>query len=241
MPIGTVHKQAAMDTYVYEVRFLDGQTKELAGNTITKALYAQCNPDGNQYIMLDAIVDYRKNPDVAISWNDQVKIVTGKRVVACSTHGWELYCEWKDSSTSWQKLSDLKESHPLKVAEFALAAGIFNEPAFNWWVTWVLKKCDWIISLFEIELSKTVDEAYAINKDSGTTFWWNAIELEMKNVWVIFDVLLDGVVPPLDHQYMKCHMIFDINMEDFCCKAQLVAGGHITKAAATLTYASIVS
>eukprot|EP00804_Cyclotella_cryptica_P024180 CCRYP_019500-RA/>CCRYP_019500-RA protein AED:0.46 eAED:0.46 QI:0/-1/0/1/-1/1/1/0/83 len=30
-------------------------------------------------------------------------------------------------------------------------------------------------------------------------------------------------------------------MEDFCRKARLVAGGHVTKAPATLTYASVVS
>jgi hypothetical protein len=36
-------------------------------------------------------------------------------------------------------------------------------------------------------------------------------------------------------------MIFHVKMEDFCCKARLVAGGHVTKAPATLTYASVVS
>ena len=36
-------------------------------------------------------------------------------------------------------------------------------------------------------------------------------------------------------------MIFDIKMEDFCHKARLVAGGHLTKAPATITYASVVS
>ncbi len=36
-------------------------------------------------------------------------------------------------------------------------------------------------------------------------------------------------------------MIFDIKMEDFRRKARLVAGGHMTKAPATITYASIVS
>ena len=142
MPVGTAHKQPAMETCVYEVHFLGGHTKELATNTIAEALYAQSDPDGNQYVMLDAIVDFRKNPNVAISPNDQVKIVNGKKVVSCSTCGWELCCEWKNSSTSWQKLSDLKESQPLQVAEFTLAAGIANEPAFNWWVSWVLKKRD---------------------------------------------------------------------------------------------------
>ena len=32
---------------------------------------------------------------------------------------------------------------------------------------------------------------------------------------------------------------FDIKMEDFRRKARLVAGGHVTKAPATITYASV--
>ena len=36
-------------------------------------------------------------------------------------------------------------------------------------------------------------------------------------------------------------MIFDIKMEDFCRKTQLVAGGHMTYALKTITYASVVS
>ncbi len=87
MPVGTAHKQPAIDTRVYEVRFPDGRTEELAANTITAALYAQCDPDGNQYVLLDAIVDYQRDPDVAVRRNDQVKIVNGKKIVSHSTHG----------------------------------------------------------------------------------------------------------------------------------------------------------
>ena len=36
-------------------------------------------------------------------------------------------------------------------------------------------------------------------------------------------------------------MVFNIKMEDFRHKAGLVAGGHMTKAPATITYASVVS
>ncbi|KAL7475810.1 LOW QUALITY PROTEIN: hypothetical protein ACHAW6_001710, partial [Cyclotella cf. meneghiniana] len=242
-----------MDTFVNEVHFPDGRTKELAANTIAKALYAQCDPDENQYVMLDAIVDFRKDPDVAISQTIRSRSLI--KVVSHSTCHWELCCEWKDGTTSWQKFSDLKELHPLQVAEFALAAGIANEPAFNWWVSWILKKRDRIISLvkrrsaryhkrthkFGIELPKTVEEAYKIDKATGTTLWRDAIELEMKNVCVAFDVLPYGVMPPSDHEYIKCHMIFDVKMEDFCSKAQLIAGGHKAKAPATLTYARVMS
>ena len=86
-----------------------------------------------------------------------------------------------------------------------------------------------------------VDEAYIIDAATGTSFWHDAIEKEMKNVRVAFDVLQDGMVPPPDHQYMRCHIIFDAKMEDFCHKARLVAGGHMIKTPAMLTYANVVS
>ena len=40
---------------------------------------------------------------------------------------------------------------------------------------------------------------------------------------------------------MNCHMVFDVKMEDFRRKARLVAGGHMTEAPPTVTYASVVS
>ena len=60
-------------------------------------------------------------------------------------------------------------------------------------------------------------------------------------MFIAFDILLDGAAPPPDHQFICCHMIFDVKMEDFRCKAWLLAGGHATKALATITYASIMS
>ena len=59
--------------------------------------------------MLEAAVHYQKNPNVAVSCNNQVKVVDGKKVVSHSILSWELCCEWKVGSTTWQKLSDLKE------------------------------------------------------------------------------------------------------------------------------------
>eukprot|EP00804_Cyclotella_cryptica_P001262 CCRYP_012757-RA/>CCRYP_012757-RA protein AED:0.45 eAED:0.45 QI:0/-1/0/1/-1/1/1/0/166 len=166
---------------------------------------------------------------MAVARDDQVLIIDGKKIIKRSTCSWELCCEWKGGSTSWQKLLDLKESHPLQVAKFAFAVQIADEPAFNWWVSWVLKKRDRIISLdkcrsaryynrthkYGIEIPKSVEEAYAIDKATGTTFWCYAIEKEMTNVHVAFDILADGAAPPPDHQFICCHMIFDVKMEDF--------------------------
>ncbi|KAL7476069.1 LOW QUALITY PROTEIN: hypothetical protein ACHAW6_001950 [Cyclotella cf. meneghiniana] len=148
VPVGTAYKQPTMDTHVYEVHFPDGRTKELALDTIVETLYAQCDSDGNQYVMLDTIVDYRKNPNVAY-----LGMITSRLLMvrSCSIKGWEVYCDGKDGNTSWQKLSDLKESHPLQVTEFALAAGILDEPASNWCMTCILMKRDWIVYLVKCQ------------------------------------------------------------------------------------------
>jgi hypothetical protein len=94
---------------------------------------------------------------------------------------------------------------------------------------------------FGIELPKTVKEALELDKKNGNTFWADAIAKEMKDVRVAFKILLDGQSVPIGYQKIPCHMIFDIKMEDFQCKARLVAGGHMTKAPATIPYASVVS
>ena len=40
---------------------------------------------------------------------------------------------------------------------------------------------------------------------------------------------------------MQCHLVLNIKLEEFRQKARLVAGGHVTKALATILYASVVS
>ena len=57
----------------------------------------------------------------------------GQRRPKVTTRGWELLVLWKDGLMSWVKLKDLKESHPVEVAEYAKAHGIDDKPAFIWW------------------------------------------------------------------------------------------------------------
>jgi hypothetical protein len=88
---------------------------------------------------------------------------------------------------------------------------------------------------------KTVKEALALDCKNGNTLWVDAIANEMKEVRIAFNILPDGCSAPIGYQKIPCHMIFDVKMEDFRQKARLVAGGHLTQAPATITYASVVS
>lgn len=251
---GRANANPILDTRTYEVEFADGEINELTANIIATSMYSQCDEGGNEYMLLDSFVDIRKTAD-ALSLKEQEITVGGRKSKRHSTAGWDICCQWFDGSTTWERLKDLKESHPIQTAEYAVCQGVDHEPAFNYWVPHVLKYRERIISLvrqrnarylkkthkFGIEVPKSVEDALAIDKRNGNTLWQDAIAKEMKNVRVAFNILPDGSRAPVGHQKIRCHMIFDVKMEDFRRKARLVAGGHTTEAPATMTYASVVS
>ena len=63
----------------------------------------------------------------------------------------------------------------------------------------------------------------------------------MAKVRVAFKIVDDDYIILPRYQVIRCHLIFDLKIEDFRRKARLVAGGHMTKAPASLTYSSVVS
>ena len=63
----------------------------------------------------------------------------------------------------------------------------------------------------------------------------------MTNVKVVFKILDNDKSVLRNHHFFKCHMIFDVKMENFRQKARLVAVGNTKKAPATVTYAIVVS
>eukprot|EP00804_Cyclotella_cryptica_P009101 CCRYP_003177-RA/>CCRYP_003177-RA protein AED:0.23 eAED:0.23 QI:0/0/0/1/1/1/2/0/629 len=231
-PIGRANNNPILDTRQYEVQFADGEVTELTANVIAEVMFAQCDEDGNEYVLFDSFVDFQKD-GTALSMADQKVVVKGRPFLRRTTVGWQFCCQWKDGSTSWEKLSDLKESHPVQAAEYAVAQGIDREPAFNWWVPHVLKKRDSIIAQVKhrsarylkrthkwgLEVPQLVDDALAIDKRNGNTLWADAIAKEMKNVRVAFKILENGEKTPPGFQFIRCHMIFDIKMEDFRRKA----------------------
>jgi hypothetical protein len=130
---------------------------------------------------------------------------------------------------------------------------LINEPAFRWWVPFVLKKRERILKKkvktkywsvthkYGLELPKSVAQAMAINKKTGTDFWRKAIEKEIRNVFPAFDFIEDdnAKVPP-GYEFVETYFVFDIKM-DLSRKARLVARGNMTEATKEQTFASVVS
>ena len=60
-PIGRSNQNPILDTCLYDVDFPVGEMTELAANIIAESIYTQCDVEGNEYFLLEAFVDHRKN------------------------------------------------------------------------------------------------------------------------------------------------------------------------------------
>ena len=258
--VGRAHTNPLFDTREYVIEFTDGSTDTYLANVIAENMFAQVDDEGNQYLLLEEVSNHRKDSS-AVSIADGFVIgKSGNRVPKVTTRGWELLVQWKDGSSDWVKLKDIKDSYPIEVAEYAVANRIADEPAFNWWAKTVLRKRNRIISKlkarywrtthkFGIEVPKTVPDALAIDERTGTDFWRKAIDKEMSKVKVAWRTHENGtpeearegkVANLIGYQEIKCHLIFDVKM-DFTRKARFVAGGHTTEAPGSITYSSVVT
>ncbi len=61
-PIGRSHDNPIFDTSIYMVGFPDGHVEEFSTNMIAECLYSQVDQEGNQYLLMDEIVDHNQPP-----------------------------------------------------------------------------------------------------------------------------------------------------------------------------------
>jgi len=130
----------------------------------------------------------------------------------------------------------MKEAQPVEVAEFAKARGIDKEPAFAWWVPYKLRKRDIILSAvkrrvrqtkqkYGIELPTSIKHAKDLDKKNGNTLWVDALDKEMFNNGVAFEILEEGIKAPPGWRKVTGHLVWDVKM-DFTRKARWVLDGH---------------
>ena len=58
-PVGRESKNPILDTRVYEVQFPEGSLADYGANIIAENMLSQCDIDGNQYNILDKIIDHK--------------------------------------------------------------------------------------------------------------------------------------------------------------------------------------
>ena len=120
-------------------------------------------------------------------------------------------------------LKRLKESNPLEVEEFATATDIADEAAFCWQIPCTLRRRERIIATvnklvkrtsqkYSVEVPTAIEHAYRIDRVNKNTFWRDAINKEMTNLTVAFDILREGQSPSPGYTKASGHIIFDFRM-----------------------------
>ena len=248
---GTHNENPYLNTLSYDVQFPDGEVREYAANVISENMYAQVDANGFMHTMLDAIIDHKTDGHAVEKADMYITTKSGQRRIRNTTIGWKLLVLWKDGSEEWIPLKLMKESNPIEVAEYATSRGIEEEPAFKWWVPFTLRKRDRIIASvnsrvrkvshkYGIELPTSVEHAFKLDSKNGNSIWRDAINKEMDNLKVAFDILHDGREPPVQYKKASGHMVFDIRMT-LERKARWVKDGHRTPEPDNSTYAGVVS
>ena len=250
-PIGSSNLNPLLDSREYLVCFEDGTEETYTANLIAECLYSQIDDEGRRLQVMQEIVDLEKKNSALREEDAYYSTKSGPKPKR-TTKGWRLLVEWKDGSSSWVPLADLKDAYPIQIADYAVANNLTSEPAFRWWVPFVLKKRERILKKvkskywstshkYGLELPKSVAQALAIDKRTGTDFWRKAIEKEIRNVFPAFEFMEDedAKVPP-GYEFVETYFVFDIKM-DLTRKARLVARGNMTEATKEQTFASVVS
>ena len=197
-PIGRASNTPMLDTRRYEVEFLDGEIVVYTANIIAENLLPQGDKEGHCQMMIYEIV-YHQVMVEAIPKNEGTFITRSviKRKKR-KTRGCEICVQWKDGSANWIALKDLKDSYPVDLSDYAVINNIQDEPAFAWWVPYVLNKRKRIIAKlsskywgnthkYGIRITQSMKKAKEINEENGNTLWIDAIRLEMKNVHIAFE------------------------------------------------------
>ena len=182
-----------LNSILYDVDFGDGAIKQYTANTIAQNIHSMVDKDGRAQLVLDSIMDHAKD-DRAIDKADKY-IITGKgrKRLRKTTIGWKILVRWKDGREQWVLLKLMKYNYPVEMAEYAKGNQIDDEPAFQWWVSYTLKKRDTIISVVKarmrnnlikycIKVSRSMREAKLFDEDNENTAWQDEIDLEMATI-----------------------------------------------------------
>ena len=201
--LGTYDPNQIRNSIIYDVEFPDGEIRPYSANIIVDNMYSQVEAKGHSRSLMESIVDDKEDVNTLLMDNKHVLTRSGQRQMRKTTVGWKLLVQFWDGSKQWMSLKVLKETNPIEVPKFAVARGIDDQSVFHWWVPCTLCKCDRIISEinarvkctshnYGIEAPKTIDEARNLEKLNNDTYWEGAIQLEMTNMKVAFEILEDG-------------------------------------------------
>lgn len=148
--VGTYNNNPLLNTRIYLAEFPDGHVMEYSANVIAEAMYDGVNNEGIETLLFDQIIGHEQDrtaitiQEAKIIKENEKENKEVQRSNNChllfTTKGWRICISWKDGSTSWHTLADIKNSYPIQLAEYAIQNKLQDYPAFSWWVKPTLKR-----------------------------------------------------------------------------------------------------
>ncbi len=166
-----------LHSLLYECKLDDGTVKEYAANTITSNIFIESDEDGFLSSIFYHIVGHKSSGE-AVKMADKYFLTSnGTKRMHQRMQGWKFLVKWSNGSRQWINLKLLKESNPVQAAEYATSRNIAEEPAFAWWVPYILRKRDAIVKAVNSHVCRT-SHKYGIDLPTSVK---HAIDIDHKN------------------------------------------------------------
>ena len=144
----------------------------------------------------------------------------------------------------------MKENYPVEIVEYAKGNHINDQPAFQWWVSYTLKKKDVIISAvkammrnnqikYGLNVPRNMREVKLFDQANFNNAWQDVTNLETATIMLAID-LIEGNRPLPGYTKSSGYLLFDIKM-DFILKARWVKDGHLSPDPIESNFAGVVS
>jgi hypothetical protein len=101
------------------VEYPDGHKASLTANAIAESMFAQFNDKCNRHVLFEEIIGHRTDGTEVKRQNAFLTTCSGNKRRKETTKGWEILIQWKDGSTTWVSMKDIKDSYPVQLAEYA--------------------------------------------------------------------------------------------------------------------------
>ncbi len=138
--VGTFNDNPLLNTLLYDCKFNDGTAQAYSENTIGSNIFLESDADGHSSSLLYEIVDHKSSGEATKMADKHLLTKTGTKRMHQTTQGWKFLVQWANGTCQWIDLKILKEFNHVQVAEYVTARNIADEPAFAWWVPYVLRK-----------------------------------------------------------------------------------------------------
>ncbi len=206
---------------IYDIQFPDGMIEQYGANIIAQNVMDQVEDSSGHYsARLKNVLDHRRHGNAVSKAKKYIFSRNGQRKLPQSTAGWMFQDEYTDGRKDWIQLKDLKETNPVEIAEYVTARGIDDEVAFQWWVPYTLRKKQRIIAAvkgrvqrkthkYGIEVPTSVAHAFQLDRESNTTFWQDALALEMNELMLAVKILEDEQQLPPGYVKSSGHIILE--------------------------------